>query len=159
MILTVRPASPAEASWFASHLREEDEREVTTATGRTTQVVLLDSLRLSRGKCYTVRRTVDGKIAEHPCAIFGVVDDPNTPGAGIVWLLATPDVRHCAISLLREASVWITHWTTQYPSGLHNIVDTRNALHIRWLKLLGFRRVGPTLTINGQTFKHMVRYV
>jgi hypothetical protein len=137
MILTVRPARPSEAEWLGERLREEDAREVQTATGRSPREIVPLSLALSPD-CYTVRLADNGKVAADPFAIFGCSPDRSVEGLGVMWLLCSDAVRHAPISLLREAHYWVKHFARMYPAGLYNYVDTRNSLHVRWLKLLGF---------------------
>lgn len=156
MHLTIRPATVIEAKWLGHNLREEDRREVETATGMAASAVVPASLSTSR-ECYTARRAgTEGYIEQDPFLCFGVADDPRNDGAGIIWLLATDKIRGANLSVLREASYWIDAWLRKYPCGLHNIVDARNSLHLRWLKLLGFS-FEKNVEINGQTFIHAIR--
>jgi hypothetical protein len=141
MNLTVRPATPADKEYMARHLRPEDDREVRTATGESPEVVLPRFA----GECYVARRAPN----EDPCVIFGC--EPKAPGLAFVWLLATPEVKRCPLSVLREARYWINHWAEKYGS-VGNFVDTRNELHVRWIKYLGFY-LGETYKIRGVPFR------
>ena len=60
------------------------------------------------------------------------------PGIGTIWMVCTEGINGRAISILREARHWITYWKHEY-SLLANYVETRNKLHVRWLKALGAR--------------------
>ena len=158
MILTFRPGTLADAEWIGQHLREEDKREVETASGLPATTVVPMSFTMSR-ECYTFRlATPRGTVEDNPCAIFGVSDDPKRPDMGIVWLLGTPEIRRSALSFMREAPKWIDHFLTRYPEGIHNVVDTRNDLHIRWLLLTGFIVGDEPLMVNGVPFVHAVRF-
>lgn len=155
MILTIRPAVRDDAVWIGQNLRDEDRREVETASGRPVEQVLLEAFYVSR-QCYTIRLNLAGAIDEHPAAIFGVSDDPNTPGLGVMWLLATERIRNGALAVLREAPKWLDHFNLMYTTGIHNYVDTRNSLHIRWLMLTGFTFEEARM-INGVPFVHAFR--
>lgn len=157
MILTVRPATQTDALWLGCNLREEDRREVETATGMAAEAVVPASLYHSR-ECYTMRRPdSDGRIADMPCMIFGVHEDPRESGVGVVWMLCSDAIRTAALSILREASYWLDAWAMRYPNGLHNLVDKRNILHLRWLQLMGFTFHGEH-EVNGQLFIHAIRW-
>lgn len=156
MILTIRPALREEAEWISQHLRDEDIQEVETAAGRSVTEIVPMSLALSR-ECYTIRLTDEhGRIEEHPAVLFGVSDDPSRDGMGIMWMLATNGIRRASLSVIREAPKWLDHFNHLYPNGIHNIVDSRNSLHIRWLLLTGFTFEDAVL-INGTPFVHALR--
>jgi hypothetical protein len=156
MILTVRPATQADAQHIGANLRDEDRREVETATGMAATAVVPASLYHSV-ECYTARRaTPRGTVEDDPFVIFGVTPDPQDGRLGVVWLLCTDAVRGAHLSLLREAREWIAHWMHLYPKGLHNLVDSRNATHRRWLTLLGFRDKGSQ-PIRSVPFIHMLK--
>lgn len=103
-------------------------------------------------RCYTFR----DHPQEDPFAIFGVADDQEQPGWGVVWFLATPEIAHARIAVLREAVFWLRSFESLYPLGLHNLVDSRNDLHLRWLTHLGFE-LGGTIDIRGVPFIHFHR--
>ena len=157
MYLTIRPATLELAEWIGQRLRPEDELECMTSTGSPGSTVVPLSFQYSK-ECYVMypeprdRR----KAPEHPAVIFGVCDDPANPDVGIVWLLATPEIQRCAISVIREAHHWLAHFTRLYPRGLYNYVDARNDLHVRWLKLTGFVMQGA-IQRNGETFYYALR--
>jgi hypothetical protein len=81
----------------------------------------------------------DGELA----GFAGVVDEEN--GIGRVWMLTTPAVETMPILFFKEAKKWIE---TQEYKMLHNIMDPRNTMHRKLLRMLGFKRlcyvpVGP----------------
>lgn len=156
MILTFRPATQEDVEWIAPRLREEDSKEIWTSTGRSPEVIMPVSFAIS-SECYTIRLAKDGKVEQRPAVLCGVADDPVRYGVGVMWLVATPDIRRGALSLLREAPHWLDHWQHHlYPGGLHNNVDSRNDQHVRWLRYLGFE-CDQTVDINGVPFYHMQR--
>lgn len=150
MILTVRPATEADARWVAHHLRPEDRQEVETATGRAADVAVRSSFRCSE-ECYSVRLAdQQHRPAEHPVMLFG--HDRTT---GAVWLLGTPEIAKAPVSILREAHRWVQGFAAR-GAQLWCVADKRNALHLRWLQLLGFAERAVPL-INGFPFSYMVR--
>lgn len=94
--------------------------------------------------------------SDEPIAVYGVADDPNDSSMGIVWLLATPRMSSISRPFLRIAPRLLDHLTANYTRGLHNIVDARNALHLRWLQKTGFV-LGDCTQRNGYKFIHAVR--
>lgn len=151
MILTIRPATLDEANWISTRLRPEDAREVEAATGSTAQVVLPRAFSLPH-ESYTIR---SGDEVD-PCVIFGVTADPNETDRGVVWMLATPAVKTCALALLREAPHWLDHFEQKYPKGIHNYIDLRNTLHVRWCQRAGFS-FGDVYIVKGVSFVHAYR--
>lgn len=81
-------------------------------------------------------------------------------GWGRVWLMATPRIeeKRNAIPFLRNSHPYVNHLQALYPV-LHNIIDARNELHLKWLKWCGFRitqtveNFGP----EGRTFHAFIR--
>jgi hypothetical protein len=128
-----------DAIYFANHLRPADARELQTAHP-TKQIVHILSDAIRSGETYTARF---GKYT-YPCVLFGVapveagIVAPVEAGIGIIWMVCTDDIKGHAISILREARHWIQYWKHDY-SLLANCVETRNKLHVRWLKALGAR--------------------
>lgn len=149
MTVTVRPASKDDAAYVGAHLRHEDEREVVTTLGLPGSVVVPMSFDVSR-ECFAV---FCGN-SEQPCAVFGVADDPRS-NYGAVWLLATDEIRKCALSFIPWAKLYLRHMARLYKAGLHAYADQRNALHIRWAKLVGCINDGTRLHA-GHRFTHLI---
>lgn len=152
MNLITRPATAEDVESLAPRLRQEDVREVTTASGMAPEVTLLLSLALAF-ECFTYRTGSDTP----PFAIFGVTDDPRHDGYGVVWFLGAQEVAQHPLAILTECQWWLQHWERRYLGGLHNVVDSRNLLHRRWLKLLDFEE-GPTLDVHGIPFIYISRH-
>ena len=144
MKLKIRPATLAEARWIGPRLRPEDRLEVETATGKTVEEALLQSIAIS-AECYTIRFNNE----RDPVAIFGV--GPRHSSFGVPWLMATPEVTRGSLALLWEAPIWFERWIKKYPDGLINIADTRNELHLRWLTAIGCA-LWHTIKRNGHEF-------
>ena len=144
-MIMVRHAKPADATWFATRLRAEDVAEIQAGSGMAPEVVLPLSLESAR-VCLVMQP--DG---HDPVAIFGVSDDPINGDLGIVWLLATDAVPKFALGVLQAARMYLRLFLEAYPDGVHNLVDTRNELHRRWCRLLGFSELA-TMDVRGVPF-------
>lgn len=156
MILTMRPALLSDAEGIAVRLRPEDKREVETATGLPAAEVVPLSFQLSV-EAYAMRLTnQQGKIEDDPTALFGVCGDPHEPERGVLWMVASSEIVRAPISFLREARHWLDHFSRLYPAGLHALADSRNGLHLRWLRLLSFQEIG-TVSVRGHEFVHVFK--
>jgi hypothetical protein len=150
-LIRITPASREEAIWISSRLRPEDIREIKASTGRTPEEIVPLSFDISE-ECFAVRSQNNDELI----AIYGVADDPNDTSLGVVWLLATPRMSSISRSFLRAAPKLLDHLAGHYTRGLHNLVDARNKLHIRWLKKTGFRS-NDRVQRNGFKFLHVIR--
>lgn len=153
MIITVRPATPDDVKSIARRLRLEDAREIETVSGEACDTAL-PPLALASRESYTMRFNKGRAIDRDPSVLFGIRDDSCRPGYGVMWLVATPEVKRAPISLLRECQHWLDAWCRHYPQGVHNLVDTRNDTHIRWLQVLGCVLSDQTIDINGVPFRY-----
>lgn len=158
MILTIRPATREDVVSVASHLRPDDKREVEKATGQPAEQVVpfaFDSMP-DRSDCYSIRlQRGFNTIDEDPTVIFGCQPDTMHEGMGIIWMLSTSEIVRAPMSMLREARFWIPQFLEKYPNGLHNSVASFNGLHLRWLRLLGFREMN-TYEVRGEKFIYVL---
>jgi hypothetical protein len=148
VILVIRPASREEAVWLSSRLRPEDQREIETARGLPAEQVLQDAWARSR-EVYSIRFEEGGD----PIALFGLADDTTRPGLGVPWFLATNAIARGRRAVLDYARMKLSAWSQRYPAGLHNLVDARNTLHLRWLVAAGCT-LGQTVIVNKHPFVH-----
>lgn len=151
MRIRVRRAEMKDILWVASHLRPEDRQEVETATGCSPDVALPASVP-NCDEAYAAY--LMDQPAENPCVLFGVSKDPRQQ-AGIVWMVCTPDIYKAPLAIIKAAKDFIALWGGQY-GRLHNVADSRNQLHLKWLKAMGFT-LGPYYNINGVPFQHFWR--
>jgi hypothetical protein len=150
-VIRITPAKREDAIWLSSRLRPDDSREIITSTGRAPEEIVPLSFDIS-DECFTVR----SQHSDEPIAIYGVVDDYTDARMGVVWLLATPRMSSISRSFLRKAPELLDYLAGHYTRGLHNLVDARNTLHLRWLQKTGFR-LGDCIQRNGFKFVHAVR--
>ncbi len=119
----IHPITKEAAYKVASNLTEADKKEVFEGHGITNvwMIVLASITQKNTDAIYTS----DGKIA----AMIGVED-------GRVWMLSTPACKDHPRTFVKD----VKQWLLSQPDGLYwNIVDKRNTVHIRLLRLLGFK--------------------
>lgn len=117
---------------LARNLRHADKRECITVTGHPPWEFLpgaVDSAEMVRFFCHPETGKAIG--------IFGVHKVPDMANFGLIWLMATREIRQHKILFHRSSLAWISHLHETWPT-LGNIVDSRNELHISWLKACGF---------------------
>jgi hypothetical protein len=150
-MLHLRPSTLSDADALAPRLREDDLREVQ-ACG----VSPLDALRRGIGTSLPAMSIVNG--SGEVVGVFGAVPLPGEPGAAAVWLLGSDGITKESMSFLRQSRKHIEAIQEMYPL-LFNRVDSRNLLHIRWLKWLGFTFINylPECGVNGEPFWEFVR--
>ena len=107
-------------------LRFEDKREILDGAGQTPYQALLKGYASSE-ICLTIVDTEN-----IPVGMFGVGE------GGLIWLLATPEIKRIRFSFLRESRQVVELLNKKYRL-LWNYVDCRNELHLRWLKWCGFK--------------------
>lgn len=152
------PAGLVDVNRMAPRVRKADLREWRTVTGDRDFMTRLNGARMISRVCYVGRDDADPR--SRPFVIYGVVDLPGETGWGAIWLVATPTVSRFKASLYEDAPEriqWV-HDQGWYPKGLHNVVDSRNPTHVKWLKKVGatFPKGGDRM-INGYLF-HYFRF-
>ena len=81
-------------------------------------------------------------MAHNPSYVYFTVPDGKTAGmAGVgdkgdIWMLCTPDIHRYPITFAREAKRYVD---SRKEPLLWNIVDSRNKVHLKLLKFLGFK--------------------
>ena len=119
----IHPITLDAALYVASHLRADDYREVTEGHGHE------PLLQIPAAAFYgdTVYFDVpNGKTA----GLAGVQD------GGKIWMLCTDAIHDAPLTFAREAKRFIE---SRKEELLWNIVDKRNAAHLKLLKFLGFK--------------------
>ncbi len=130
---------------LAKDLRPEDEAEIKAKTGTTNvQKTLLKGFTMTD---YCRSFFVDDEIA----GIYGVVSSLDDKNIGSPFLLCTPKIKKIKIKFLRECKNRVQEMQDKFPV-LFNYIDSRNKLHLTWLKWCGFR------IINEKTFNDVLFY-
>lgn len=144
----VREFQESDATYVAAHLRDADRAEIAAHSGRLPVDAIMGSARHS-----DLALTVCDATST-PAAVFGVA-----PG-GCIWLLGTDALVQppLAKQFLRECRRHVALLQERYPL-LHNVIDARNVVHIRWLRWMGFvfiRRI-PDFGVEQRLFFEFVR--
>lgn len=124
-----RPSRPEDIDDLAPRLREEDKAEVFAINGCDARQALLDGFKIS-DECWTIVH--DDLVI----GMFGVA--PLEEGVGAIWLLASDDLPSIRWEFLKKTRPWINHFLSKYPV-LTNMVDSRNTVHVKWIKWAGFK--------------------
>ena len=124
----LRLATEDDCIYLAENLREDDYREIKAVTGLPPLLSLLTGLRSSQVPLVICDN--NNKVV----AMLGVV--PNGL-IGSIWMVGTPDLKKISVSFLKNCQDVFTVLKNNF-SILHNYVDARNELHIRWLRWMGF---------------------
>jgi len=118
------------------NLRQADKDEIQALVGKEPSEVLVESIRLSGDTGFTVKDLE----TDEPLACFGTT--PFNETMGLVWFLGSNELfKKSRISFLRNSEFWVEKLFGGF-STLFNVVDSRNKLHIRWLKWLEFEFIG-----------------
>jgi len=86
-------------------------------------------------------------------AMYGVVRVDEIVGR--IWMLGSTKLQKVSRPFLRENKVEIDRINKIFPH-LCNVIDSRNDVHIRWVKWCGFKIIGETM-INGYKFYEFSR--
>ena len=128
----LRLASENDCIYLSENLREEDKQEIKAVTGLPALVTLLSGLKFS-----LVPLVICDEQSK-PVAMLGVV--PNGL-IGSIWMVGTDDLKKISLSFLRHSKK-VCDVIKGKHQLLHNYVDSRNKLHINWLKWMGFTIIG-----------------
>lgn len=128
--ITIKPSKARDMLQIAENIREDDRLEILAHAERSPIEAITISCKASKGHCWTVFHE------ETPAFIFGVA--PLMDGIGSPWLLGTPLMDKFQTTFVRNSKPILEKLYEIYPT-LYNTVWEHNALHIRWLKWLGFK--------------------
>lgn len=134
MRVEFRAATLQHAYDLAPRLRSADKAEIKARSGKSPVLGLISSVHASNPGITAV---VDDEII----CIFGAAAT-ESPLLGSVWLLGSDAIEQHNRLFLRESRRWINALHAIYPV-LYNYVDERNAVHLRWLRWLGFSFFPP----------------
>jgi len=151
----IRPAIPTDCVEIARNMREADLMEIKAGGWTDPLLCLMDSYERTEKPFTGVWKGV-------PCCIFGVTrvryrmfdDDGNwcSRGMGAPWMLGTDQVGTARWRVLRESQKWLDVVKVDYDI-LYNRVHSKNTVHIRWLKWLGFQFGSDVVYPSGEVFK------
>ena len=134
-----REATVADALEVINNIRWEDRCEIEGLGHRVTDVPFSVLASADTAAFFSDRGVIGG--------VAGIIPDPNNPGAGVVWMICTPELTRHPVAFVRGAKKWLAENGPKY-TMLWNLADDRNKFHHKLLKMLGFRamrklNVGP----------------
>ena len=119
----IHPITEEAAIYVASHLRDDDYREVKEGHGHEPLLYIPASAFCGDTVWFEVP---NGKTA----GLAGVQDE------GLIWMLCTNAIHEYPLTFAREAKRFVE---SRKEELLWNIVDKRNTAHLKLLKFLGFK--------------------
>lgn len=139
-MINIRKATPGDIFHVTQNLHPLDIQEIETVAGKKLEEALAD-LDPKYHDIYAVtpiwgtgtgdeKTTYEGDAV----AIFGVTPDPSNYGWGIVWMLSTKMLPSTSEDIMKATPDWVIKQFDRFPHGLHNLIDSRNTRHIKWLK-------------------------
>jgi hypothetical protein len=137
----IRIARAEDIPVLAPRLREADKNELKAASGLDPEPALQQSYDLSF-ECHSV--THDNEVI----GMFGVAQHPHDPACGLCWGVSAPELMTThKVWFIRNTGLILDLQHRHHPR-LWGLIDTRNQLHMRWLKWSGFQfgrvfRAGP----------------
>lgn len=145
------PTSVNDLDYIAPRLRQADRNECLAATGKEPLGILYQSLLL--GDITLTMRTPEGKRV----GLCGVAPSPFSD-AGVVWMCATDAIMKHQMAFLRRSKAALDYLSADY-DVLHNCVDARNTVHIKWLKWMGFSFINKheTYGVEQRPFYEFIR--
>lgn len=142
----IRKSILDDVACLARNLRQADIDELA-ALNLTPKQSLTQGYRCSDA-CYSMCMD-DGSIV----AMFGTFTIPELREENIatIWLLGSNKMNDIKIYFLRQSKKWLAKLISNY-TMVCNAADSRNTLHINWLKWLGFKFTDD-ICMNGVIFK------
>ena len=114
-----------------SNLRMEDKREIEGLGHQPLALVWC----VENSAHVTVFYNSDGETA----GIAGVGYD-DRERVGQIWMVCTPAVEKNPVTFVRQAKLWLAEVGKDY-NLLWNVMDYRNKLHHKLVKMLGFTQL------------------
>jgi hypothetical protein len=150
LMLTVRKSVAEDADYLAPRLREADLQEVLAAGCPVPHAALMAGM----GDTSICLTAVDE--LGYPVTMFGVGPHPADPLVGVVWALASDEIKRHSRSFLGPSKEWVEALNRRYPV-LSNYTDCRNHEHHKWLKWCGFTFINKVQGPLGHPFYEFVR--
>jgi hypothetical protein len=128
--VVIRAPQEADIDTLVANLRAADRAEMIAAWGSEVRRGVALSLRTSS---HAWAGEIDGELA----GLFGVAPGSWLGGVGIPWLLTTDAVEKAPRAFIKANRRYLARMRAAYPR-LHNLVDSRHTVAVRWLEYLGF---------------------
>lgn len=138
-MIEVREATLDDALAVAEHIRPEDAEEIAALTSAAPKTALRASLESSR---LAKAVLVDGEVV----AVFGVADIAASKEIGTVWLMGTPGLEAIPWEFAKQSQRYLDEmFDARTYRVVRNYVYLKNETHVRWLKWLGAKFLGPKI--------------
>jgi hypothetical protein len=137
MNLHEKPTTQADINSLIENIREEDRREIISKTGSEDIKKTLVNGWLISDYCNSFFKD-DVLIG-----IYGVVAAEKKE-IGSPFMLLTKEIKSTPIGFLKHCREKVSDMEKRY-SILFNYIDSRNDLHLRWLKWLGFEIINEKI--------------
>lgn len=154
-MVRARESTVADVFALASNVRPEDLAEIKASMGTSVEAALMIGVLHSK-PCLTIVDDNDGSTV---LGMFGAVPSDEEVNAGAIWLIASKDLMDVAKNqFIRESRKWVSTFQEKYEL-LHNVVDARNEVHIKFLRWCGFTFLQKLegYGVNGETFIEFAR--
>jgi hypothetical protein len=136
--------------WIAEDLRPADRAELSAAGFDDPLPVLLESWRTATACWLLLDRT------SLPIAVFGVSPHPSRDGAGLAWMVGTPEIDREVVPVARNGRQFVKAFHDYYQT-VYAWPAADNELSLRWLEWTGFERSGVEAEIDETPFIEFVR--
>lgn len=132
-----RPSVLHDVCELAPNMRFEDKREVATMSGHTPEQSLCLAYLSSGIDCRSIIDSY-GRVV----GMYGASQvDTNV---GQVWMLGSKGLLKISREFLRQSKIEVNKMNTKY-NLLCNFIDSRNEIHIRWIRWCGFKIIGEKM--------------
>ncbi len=132
---------------LAPVMRYEDVREVRDVSGHTPEQALLIGY-LTGSHCRSIIDRYGGVVG-----MYGTV--PVNKTSASVWMLGSKGLLKIARPFLKKDRSEVEEMNRVYPH-LFNVIDSRNEVHLRWIRWCGFKILGERM-INNVKFYEFAR--
>ena len=137
MNLHERATNQADINTLIENIREEDRREIISKTGKESIKETLVEGWLLADYCNSFFK------GDSLIGIYGVVAS-DARDIGSPFMLLTNEIKSTPIGFLRHCKEKVSDMEKNY-KVLFNYIDSRNELHLRWLKWLGFEIINEKI--------------
>lgn len=143
--LTYRTTVIPDCHYVGSRLRAADLAEVRSRGSDPVEAVI-------KGYVYG-DRCVTILAGGEPICVYGAVSTGQSPKSASVWMLGTDGVYANRRDFIKDSRERVHDLIRDYEL-VWNYVDSRNHLHVRWLRWLGFTFIRSTteLSVDGTPY-------
>lgn len=125
----IRPSKFFDVGYMRDRIRQSDIDELDASFGETPEEALMNGMR-DATLCQTVL------LDAMPVAMFGTSPVADKRGVGVVWFLATTDLKQMWLPFLRMSRPCVKKMLEDFDL-LFNYVDARNLESLGWLAWIG----------------------